>query len=271
MTTALVTDSTTSLPPEVRERPDVAVVPLTFHFGPEESYTDKVDLSNAEFYEKLKTSESFPTTSQPPVGAFVEAYDALSAYDDILVLTISGKLSGTYNSAVSAAGMVDRRVEVLDTRSAEMGSGVVLLEALRAIDAGDGFDEIRRAAEVAIRDHGVLFAVGTLEYLQKSGRIGRAQRLVGTALNIRPVLTVEDGEVVPYKRVRGAKRQMSTMVEWAKPAAEEGRRIFLGHVDAPEQLSELKDSLGEEKVFVAEIGGVVGCHVGPGTYGIACL
>ena len=271
MTTAVVTDSTTSLPPEIRERPDVVVVPLTFHFGPEESYTDKVDLSNAEFYEKLKSSEFFPTTSQPPVGAFVEAYEALGAYDDLLVLTISGELSGTYNSAVSAGEMVDRRVEVLDTRSAEMGSGVVLLEVLRAIDEGESFEEVRRVAETAIRDSRVLIAVGTLEYLQKSGRIGRAQRLVGTALNIWPVLTIEDGEVVPYKKVRGQKRQMSTLVEWAKPAVEEGRRIFLGHVDASEQLSELGKSLGEENVFVAEIGGVVGCHVGPGTYGIACL
>ncbi len=121
MTTAVVTDSTTSLAPGVLERPDFRMVPLTFHFGPDESYTDKIDMSNKEFYERLRDSDDFPTTAQPPVGAFVEAYESLSAYDDILVLTLSRKLSGTYDSASQAAEMVDRRVEVLDTRSAEMG------------------------------------------------------------------------------------------------------------------------------------------------------
>ncbi|HZC85341.1 MAG TPA: DegV family protein, partial [Rubrobacter sp.] len=113
MTTAIVTDSTTSLPEGVRERPDVRVVPLIFSFGPEETYTDKVDLSNAEFYKKLSKSPVFPTTSQPPVGAFVEAYKSLEAYDEVLVLTLSRRFSGTYNSAVAAAGMVKRPVEVV--------------------------------------------------------------------------------------------------------------------------------------------------------------
>ncbi len=112
MTTAIVTDSTTSLAPEVLERPDVRMVPLTFHFGSEETYRDKVEMSNEEFYERLRDSDVFPTTSQPPAGAFVEAYEALDAYDDILVLTLSRKFSGTYDSAVAAAGMVERPVEV---------------------------------------------------------------------------------------------------------------------------------------------------------------
>ena len=133
MTTAIITDSTTSLPEEVRERPSVRVVPLTFSFGTEETYRDKVDISNAEFYEKLRNSPDFPTTSQPPAGAFVEAYESLHAYDDILVLTLSSRLSGTYGSAVTAAGMVERPVEVMDTKSAEMGSGLIFLEALRVV------------------------------------------------------------------------------------------------------------------------------------------
>ena len=244
---------------------------MSFAFGPEETYTDKVDLSNAEFYEKLKAAAVPPTTSQPPVGAFVSAYESLSAYDDILVLTLSRTFSGTHESAVSAAGMVDRPVEVVDTKSAEMGSGLILLEALRVLDEGGSFEEIREAVEAAIRRCNVLFAVGTLEYLEKSGRIGRAQRLLGTALDIRPVLRVEDGEVVPHKRTRGRKRQMAAIVEKAKPAVEEGRPLAYGHVNAWEQLSELKASLGAKGLFVAEIGGVVGSHVGPGAYGVAFL
>jgi fatty acid kinase fatty acid binding subunit len=271
VTTAVVTDSTTSLAPGVLERPDFRMVPLTFHFGADESYTDKVDMSNKEFYERLRDSNEFPTTAQPPVGAFVEAYESLSAYDNVLVLTLSRKLSGTYDSASQAAEMVDRPVEVLDTRSAEMGSGLILLEALRCIDQGGEFAEVRRAAETSIGRCNIYFAVGTLEYLAKSGRIGRAQRLLGTALDVRPVLKVADGEVVPHKRTRGRKRQLATLVEEVKAAAETGRPLYFGHIAAPELLSELAESLGVEEELVAEIGGVVGSHVGLGAYGVAYL
>ena len=270
MTTAIVTDSTTSLPKGVRERPNVRVVPLSFSFGPEQTFTDKIDLTEADFYEKLEKSSVFPTTSQPPIGAFVEAYEALPAYDDVLVLTLSRKLSGTYDSAVSAAGMVDQSVEVVDTKSVEIGSGLILLEALHVVDGGGTFEEIKRAVEAAIRHCRVLFAVGTLEYLEKSGRIGRAQRLLGTALDIRPVLSVEDGEVVPHKRARGRRRQMAAILKEAKPAAEAGRPLAYGHVNAPEPLAELRQALGKGS-FAAEIGGVVGSHVGPGAYGVAFL
>jgi DegV family protein with EDD domain len=271
VTTAIVTDSTTSLGPEVLERPDVRVVPLTFHFGPDQAYTDKADMSNAEFYERLRGGGVFPTTSQPPAGAFVEAYESLSAYDDVLVLTVSSKLSGTYDSAVQAAGMVDRPVQVLDTKNAEMGSGLILLEALKVLDEGGEFKDVRRVAESAAGRCNLLFAVGTLEYLAKSGRIGSAQRLVGTALDIRPVLKVVDGEVVSHKRTRGRRRQMSSIVEEVKPAAAASRPLYFGHIDTPEVLPELAEKLGVEKPRVAEIGGVVGSHVGLGAYGVAHL
>lgn len=271
MTTAIVTDSTTSLRGGLRDRPDLRVVPLTFHFGPEETYTDKVDMTNEEFYERLSTTEDFPTTSQPPAGAFVEAYESLEAYDDVLVLTLSRELSGTYDSAVAAAEIVDRSVEVRDMRSAEMGSGLILEEALRVADGGGEFRDVLKASERAIQGCEVLFAVGTLEYLAKSGRIGRAQRLVGTALNIRPVLRIEDGTVVPHKKARGRNRQMSAVASEVKPALEDGKRLYFGHVAAPELLEEFCEMLGAEDPVVTEIGGVVGAHVGPGAYGVAYL
>lgn len=247
------------------------MVPLTFHFGSDETYTDKVDMSNAEFYERLRGSEVFPTTAQPAPGAFVETYEALSDYDDILVLTVSAEFSGTYNSALQAAEMVDRHVHVLDSRSAEMGSGLILLEALKCIDEGGDFDEVRRVTERSIGGANVLFAVGTLEYLAKSGRIGRAQRLVGTALNVRPVLKVAGGAVEPFKRTRGRKRQMAAIVDEVGPAVEAGRPLYFGHIAAPELVSELAESLGVEETLIAEIGGVVGAHVGLGAYGVAHL
>ena len=271
MTPPIITVSTTSIPPGAIERPDVRIVPLTFHFGPDDNYRDKIDLSNEEFYERLVVADEFPTTSQPAPGAFVEAYEALGAYDDILVLTLSRKLSGTYDSAVTAAGIVERPVKVLDTRSAEMGSGLILQEALRVIDEGGDFKDVRRAAEWAIGRCNVFFAVATLKYLAKSGRLGQAQRLLGTALDVRPVLRVEDGEVVPHKRTRGRKRQLATIVDEVRPAAEAGRPLYFGHVAAPELLSELAERLGVEERLVTDIGGVVGSHVGPGAYGVAYL
>jgi len=271
VTTAIVTDSTTSLAPGVLERPDVRVVPLTFHFGADETYTDKMDMSSEEFYERLRDSDVFPTTAQPAPGAFVDAYEALSDYDEILVLTLSSKFSGTYDSALQAAGMVDRPIHVLDTKSAEMGSGLILLEALRCIDDGGDFGEIRRAVKRAIGGANMLFAVGTLEYLAKSGRIGRAQRLLGTALDVRPVLKVAGGEIVPFKRTRGRARQMAAIVEEVRPAVVAGHTLYFGHIGAPELLSELAERLGVEEKLVAEIGGVVGSHVGLGAYGVAHL
>ncbi|MBV9453988.1 MAG: DegV family protein [Rubrobacter sp.] len=271
MSTAIVTDSTTSLPEGVRERPDVRVVPLSFSFGPEETYTDKLDISNAEFYEKLKRSPLFPTTSQPPVGVFVEIYNSLYTYDDVLVLTLSRRFSGTYDSAVAAAGMVTRPVEVMDTKTVEMGAGLILLEALRVVDEGGGLEKIKQVTEAAIKRCKILVAVGTLEYLEKSGRIGRAGRLLGTAFDIRPVLRLEDGEVVPHKRTRGRKRQMVALLEEVRPIAQAGRPLAYGHADAPGALAELMGSLNVKGRFVAEIGGVVGSHIGPGAYGVAYL
>lgn len=270
MTTGIVTDSTTTLLPEVAGRPDVRVVPLTFRFG-EEVFTDKVDMTNEEFFARLASSKDFPTTSQPSAGAFVEAYEELSAYDDLLVLTISSELSGTYESARAASEMVDRKIEVVDSRSAEVGSGLILMEALRVIDSGGDFGEVLRAVRQAIRRCRALFAVGTLEYLERSGRIGRAQRLLGSTLDIRPVLVLEDGVISPYKRTRGRKRQLAAIAERMRPVVEEGRPIFFGHVDAAEPLRRLMEELGVPDAPVAEIGGVVGCHVGPGTYGVAHL
>ncbi|MGI8650540.1 MAG: DegV family protein [Rubrobacter sp.] len=271
MTTAIVTDSTTTLTPEEQARPDIRVVPLTFHFGAEETYVDKVDLSNAEFYERLKESRDFPTTSQPPVGAFVEAYESLSAYDSILVLTISGVLSGTVESARSAAQMVDVPVEVVDTKSAEFGAALILRRALAVTDGGGSFEDAKRAAEQATRQSELYFAVSTLEYLAKSGRIGRAQKLFGSALDIRPILTLVDGEVHPHKRVRGRKRQMNALVDQLSPRVGEGRKFYFGHIDAEDSARELAERLGIRDGEFAEIGGVVGCHVGPGAFGVACL
>lgn len=269
MTLAVVTDSMTSFAPGVLDRPDVRMVPLTFHFGAEESYRDKVDLSSEEFYRKLESSAVFPTTSQPSAGEFLETYESLGAYDDVLVLTTSAKVSGTYNSAVSAADMADRPVEVLDMKSAEIGSGLILNEVLEVIDGGGDLEQALGAARSAIVRCRAWFAVGTLEYLQRGGRIGRAQRLAGTALDIRPVLTLEDGEIVPHKRTRGRKRQMSAMLEEIKPAVDNGRPYSLGHANAPEPIAELSRRLGGGEVFSASISGVIGCHVGPGAYGVA--
>lgn len=270
MSIAVVTDSTTSLPTELLERPDVKVVPLTFHFG-EETFVDKVDMTLEEFYRKIDDSNVMPTTSQPPAGSFVEAYESLTDYDDILVLTISSHLSGTYNSATAAADMVDRPVEVFDSKSAEMGSGLILFETLVAIDSGADFEEVKRITRDSIERCELILGVSTLDYLEKNGRIGRAQRLLGTALNIRPVLKIEEGVVTPYKRVRGKRKQMAALLEEIHPAVQAERKLAIGDIAAPGELAQMREAAGESLEFEAEIGGVVGSHVGPGAYGVAIL
>ena len=271
MTTAVVTDSTTSLAPGVLERPDVRVVPLTFHFGEDETYTDKIDMTNEEFYERLRDSDVFPTTAQPSPGAFVEAYEALSDYDDILVLTLSSKFSGTYDSALQAAGMVDRPVQVLDTKSAEMGSGLILLEALALYRRGWGFrrGQARRRAGDRGGERALRRWHAGVSGQERAYRKGAASPRHGPRCQAGS--EIADGEIVPFKRTRGRKRQLATIVEEVRPAAEAGRPLYFGHIAAPELLSELAEQLGVEVKLIAEIGGVVGSHVGLGAYGVAHL
>ena len=221
MTVRVITDSTADLPPEMAAELGIEVVPLNVHFGTD-TFRDGIDLSADEFYERLVASSCPPTTSQPSVGAFLEVYQkALEGADGIVSVHISAKLSGTWNSAIQAREQLadPSRVQVVDTGQASMGLGWVAVAAARAAQAGASLEEVAREAQSTAEQVRVLFLVDTLEFLQKGGRIGKAQAMFGSVLSIKPLLTIQEGEVHPMERVRTRGKGVARLVQLVQEAA----------------------------------------------------
>lgn len=273
----IVTDSTADLPRELLEKHKIAVVPLRVHFGPE-SFKDHIELSASEFYEKLASSQYLPKTSQPSPADFAEAYQNLAGPGDTVIsIHLSSELSGTYQSANLARSMVRGvKVEVIDTRAASMGIGLIVLAAARAAEAGRSPNEVVAAARSIIDRLYVLFSVDTLEYLQRNGRIGRAQALLGTLLNIKPLLHLKDGIVSPLEKVRGKAKVIPRLLELARERVPVGARIHCAviHGNCPEEgrtlLNGLKSVYEVVEESLALLGPVIATHAGPGTLGL-CL
>lgn len=282
MAVHVVTDSTADLTPELIKEfgvtAPVHIVPLTVHFG-EQEYRDGVDLTAAEFYRKLRESSQMPRTSQPSPAAFIDVYAQISRPGDaILSFHISSKLSGTYQSALLAARQFDdRRIEVIDTRSASLGVGLIALRAAQLTEQGAELDEILVACREMINHNRVLFLVDTLEYLHKNGRIGKAQAFVGGLLNVKPILTLEDGVVAPLDKVRGKAKARARLLErlLETTAAE---RVVVGavvHAQAPEDAASLAEAVAAQfpasRIVTGQLGPTVGTHVGPGTLGVVAF
>ena len=269
---AVVTDSTADLSPELASERGITVVPLTVSLDGR-SYLDGVEITAAEFYDLLARSGGMATTSQPSPGRFAEVYERLLGdHSDVISLHISSKLSGTYAAAARAAEMVGkRRIRVVDTGQASMPLALLVLAASGMAAEGDGADVILerlRPIQDAMR---VYFMVGTLEYLRRGGRIGRASALLGSVLQIKPVLTIADGQVAPLERVRTQERALSRVIELAGQG--EGRICALvGHAAAEEPARRIADALDPvaETMILAPLGPVVGAHAGPGTVGVGC-
>jgi DegV family protein with EDD domain len=271
--TAIVLDSTADFPEASERFPSWRVVPLYVRFGAE-SYRDYVDLSPQDFYARLRTAVELPTTSQPTPADFAAAYDELSGYKRVFSLHIPRKLSGTWQSASSAAREHGDRVRVIDTESASAGIGMLALAVQRRLEAGTSDEEIDALVERFRRDAGLVFTLDTLEYLAKGGRIGRASEMAGNLLNIKPILTLEDGEVLPLKRVRGNRRAFKEFEDafLAGSVDEPGLRVGIAHADAPERMEALRqlvmDRRPQATIEVATtLGPVLGTHAGPGTVG----
>lgn len=276
----VVTDSLAWIPDHLARANEIRIVPLHLSFGDQE-FTETVDLTNREFYRRLRESKAPPKTSQPAVGEFLAAYrEVAQAADAIISVHASSKLSGTFRSAETAATMLrqerpDVRIETIDTLTIATCQGVVAMRAAQDAVGGKSFEEVVAGARALMTKPRVLFVPDTLEYLQKGGRIGRAQALVGSLLQIRPILTVADGEVVPRDRARtrarATERVLELMAEYAqgRPFA----HVAVLHADAAATAQELKGlirarfDVPEERFLDAEIGPVIGTYVGPGTYG----
>ena len=277
---AVVTDSTSYLPPDLVAAGDVQVVSLyVTDAGGQRRETDIEDYG--AFYEALQTATTLPTTSQPSIGDYLAVYEPLAASGrEIVSIHLSGGISGTVEGARPAAAEVarshpDARIEVVDSTVGAGALGLVVLAASARARDGASLDEAAAATHEAIAAMRFWFAVDTLEYLRRGGRIGAAQAWVGGALKIKPILTL-DGEITPVERVRTSRRAFERMVEFMRSRQEDGADGWVvQHIRAPDVAEQLvergRELFGSEPVFVSEVGPVIGAHVGPGLIGLGGL
>jgi DegV family protein with EDD domain len=245
-------------------------VPLYVSFGTQ-SYKDGVELTAHEFYERLRTSPELPTTSQPTPGDFAACYAELGAYERILSIHLASNLSGTYQSAVTAA---DDRVRVIDSETASVGISLLALAVQRRLERGTTDEEVDELVTHYIANHGLLFTVDTLEFLARGGRIGKAKAFAGQLMNVKPILSIRDGEVIPLKRVRGNRKAFQEFVDAldTQTRDEPALRVGIAHADAPERLRELEKMVRDLRPQAqieqeTSLGAVIGAHAGPGTVG----
>ncbi len=273
--TAIVLDSTADLPDAEARFPNWRVVPLYVRFG-DDSARDGVDISAEEFYRRLRAESDFPATSQPTPGDFLACYRELSAYERIISLHISGKVSGTLASAETAAAELDDgRVRAIDSETASASIALLALAVQRRLERGTTDEEVDELVARYRRERGLLFTVDTLEFLARGGRIGKAAAFAGTLLQVKPILSIRDGEVVPVKRVRGEQRAFAELVSALETETRDGPewRLAVAHAAAPERAAELERLVRERRPRaqlerVVELGAVIGAHAGPGTLGL---
>ena len=277
MKLAIVTDSTCDLTAEELSRLEVKRVPLYVSFKGE-TFRDWLELTPKEIIEGVTAGADLPTTSQPSPQDFESAFKeaAAAGAQEILCITISSELSGTFQSANLAKDSAGIPVTLFDSRAASIGLGEMVKKAAALRDAGAQTAEIVSALE-SIRDSNLpMFTVATLDYLQKGGRIGRASALVGSLLNIKPILSLENGKIVPLARARGNKKALAELVNQVRKHRERfpGKLVvnFL-HVQDPDAAENVRGALEQAGIKyeggeVYEIGAVVASHVGPGTYGL---
>ena len=274
--TAIVLDSTADLP-EGHGRPSWRVVPLYVRFGDEEAKREYVDMSTAEFYRRLRESDSPPKSAQPSPADFAAVFEELSGYERIICLVLSEKLSGTFASAELATQDFGGRVRVIDSRVTSGGT-VILADAVqRRLDRGTDDEEIDSLVKRFRRERGLLFTVDTLEYLVRGGRIGKAAGVAGQLLSVKPILAFDDGEVAPLKRVRGRAKALTELEQIFRDSTE-GQdspelHVWVGHAEAPEDCEALVQRVQAARPrssmdVVTQLGPVIGTHGGPGTLGL---
>jgi DegV family protein with EDD domain len=272
--TAIVLDSTSDYPDAPSRFSNMRFVPLYVRFG-DETYRDYLELGPDEFFEKLRTSPVLPATSQPTPQDFLTTYENLAGYERIYSLHPSSKVSGTFQSAeLAAAELGGDRVRVVDSFSASLAIALLAHAIQRRLTRGTTDAEIAALVERYHRESHVVFTVETLEYLQRGGRIGRAAALAGSLLNVRPILSVEDGAVVAVARVRGRQKALAEferrLVESTEDTA--GLRVAIAHADAAEWIGTLSELVWRvrpkaEIEFTSTLGAVVSTHTGPGAVG----
>lgn len=273
----IVTDSTVDLPQQFFTEHGITVLPMMISFG-EETYLDGVDITPEEFYAKLTSYDGFPTTAQISPGVFMKTYEKLAPEADIILsIHLSGKLSGTLDSAKMAAQQVEgANIIVYDSESASLGGGILVMEAVRGIEEGLGIDEIIQRLDRAKETISIYFSVPGLEHLHKGGRIGKASVLLGGLLNIVPLLTVDNGSVAPFEKLRGKKRVQARLLELLGDAlsqwGKDNTSVYVLHTVNLEGAMELAEKIKADydiaEVPISQLGPAIGVHTGPGVIAI---
>ena len=271
----IVTDSTADLTREQQEAAGITVVPLNVHFG-DQVFRDHVDLTADEFFRRLQASSQLPRTSQPSVGAFEEVFRSLRQNrDEIVSVHLSSKVSGTYNAALMAAKTVgSEAIDVVDSLSTSMALGFMALEGARLAKEGKDRTAVSARLQALVPKARVICVVDTLTYLERGGRIGKARALLGSLLNVKPILQLKDGEVVPLGRARGRPQALNRLVELL---ARDGRvsRLAIMHGAARADAEQLRERVASSypglDISLTEIGAVLGTHTGPGVIGFTYL
>ncbi|MDY6874470.1 MAG: DegV family protein [Chloroflexota bacterium] len=274
---AIVTDSTAYLPENLVSAYNITVVPLVVIWG-EETLRDNVDIGPDEFYERLSHAKVMPSTSQATIQAFMDTFQKLTDEGyDILTLVISSALSGTLDSATQAKkSFPDANIELLDSKFTSIPLAFMALSAARAAKRGASLAECKEIATSIRENSNVFFAVDTLEFLHRGGRIGGASRFLGTALNLKPILYLEEGKIEALEKVRTSKRAHSRLLELLEENTSGKAPInMMGVVNAVAQesantlLEGIKAQFSPNEVLVAKLSPVIGTHTGPGTVGVA--
>lgn len=274
----IVIDSTSDVTNEIIEKYNLKMVPLTVNFE-NESFLDKVELSSAEFFEKLEKSEKLPTTSQVSPGAFVEAFsEILLEGDQVLGIFLASEFSGTYDSARIAKDMIGSdNIRIIDSRSVCLGTFSLILEAIRLVNEKKTIDQIVAELEETKEKVVAIAGLDTLKYLEKGGRLSKGQAVVGSILNIKPVIGIKDGKLSVIEKVRGKNKTIKWIEEWIENNNYDltDKIVLLFHARNYEQLKVLREIIEQKykvkEIIEQEIGPVIGTHAGPGVLGISFL
>ena len=278
---AIVTDSTAYIPDEILKNLPIFTIPLHVIWG-DETYRDNVDIHQNVFYDRLSNSKILPSTSQPSPQKFIDLYKKVrNEYDQILSIHISSKLSGTVDSAVQAKNTLkDNNIDIIDSFSTSMGLGFLVLTAARAAQSGESLQNCTKlVVEAKSRLH-VYFILRTLDFLKRGGRIGGASALLGTALNLKPILMLQDGKIEPFAKVRTMQKALTHLVEIFNEKIQGKTPVHAAIIQAEAQsdVEFLKSEINRivnpdyiQEFFIAGISPVIGTHTGPGSIGICFL
>jgi len=278
MSIKIVTDSTCDLPKGLTDKYNIKVVSLSVNFG-EESYLDGVEISNKEFYERLRNSDKLPTTSQVNPGKFVETFESiLNEGDEVLGIFLAEEFSGTFPSAKIAKDIIGSdKIHLIDSRGVTGALAALVLAAGDLVKRGLSIENIELRLDSFIRNSDSILVIDTLEYLIKYGKISKAKGAIGSALSLKPVLTIGDGKLETLAKVRGRKKGIKWMLDWIKENHFNlsDKRIFILDTDDPDFHENIKKALVENfkvgEIIDIEVGAVVGTHGGPGCGGICFI